>query len=250
MGKEQKMDYESFVGQRFGKLLIRGSIIKSSGTRSLLYQVCLCDCGKERLVQMGNLINGRISACSSCTIVRDITGQRFGKILVIKSLGMDKKRNAKWECQCDCGKRFAIFGSALTNAGVKSCGCVPRGPSLPYGESYFNRVYYRYVKSAKNRNLPFELSKETFREMISRNCYYCNKSPEYREYKNYNKNGGIIFNGIDRVDNNKGYIKDNVVACCEQCNRIKLNYTLDEFLTKTKDIYENLRLNEYKTGER
>jgi hypothetical protein len=242
------MEKINAIGQKFGKLLIKGSIIKNSGTRKLLYQVCLCDCGKERMVQLGNLINGSVYACASCTIIQDITGKRFGKILVIKSLGMDEKRNAKWECQCDCGNRFTIFGSALIKAGVKSCGCVPRGPSLPYGESYFNRVYSTYVRSAKNRNLSFELSKDMFREIISKNCYYCNKPPEYREYSNYNKNGGIICNGIDRVDNNQGYVENNVVSCCEQCNRTKLNYTLDEFFTKIKNIYENLKLNEYKTG--
>jgi hypothetical protein len=32
--------------------------------------------------------------------------------------------------------------------------------------------------------------------------------------------GEWVYNGIDRVDNNKQYIKENLVSCCKKCNFI------------------------------
>ena len=58
--------------------------------------------------------------------VRDISGQRFGRLVVIKRVydhGI-KTRNAVWMCQCDCGKQTRVVGSSLTSGISKSCGCL------------------------------------------------------------------------------------------------------------------------------
>ena len=36
--------------------------------------------------------------------MKDISGQRFGKWLILWPIGKDKHRNMRWVCQCDCGK--------------------------------------------------------------------------------------------------------------------------------------------------
>ena len=34
----------------------------------------------------------------------DLTGKRFGRLIVIRQIGVDKRRREKtWLCQCDCG---------------------------------------------------------------------------------------------------------------------------------------------------
>lgn len=38
-----------------------------------------------------------------------------------------------------------------------------------------------------------------------------------------------MYNGIDRIDNQKGYSLDNVVACCRICNNAKSDMTVHEF---------------------
>ena len=56
-------------------------------------------------------------------------------------------------------------------------------------------------------------------------------------------NGDFIYNGIDRLDNNEGYLPSNVVTCCKICNRAKHSLTVVEFLEWVRDIsktyYEN-----------
>lgn len=93
-----------------------------------------------------------------------------------------------------------------------------------YGKSVKGRLT-NYKASAKIRNREFTLDLKYFIDNWNKNCYYCG-----------DKINGI---GIDRKDNNIGYIKENVVLCCEMCNRMKLNYTLDNFLLHCEKIVNN-----------
>ena len=81
---------------------------------------------------------------------------------------------------------------------------------------------YNYKKSAKKRNLTFELSDEEFLNLVKLPCHYC-------EY-----NDDVI--GIDRKDSNKGYVKSNILPCCEQCNLMKNDSTYKNFLNICEHI--------------
>ena len=89
-----------------------------------------------------------------------------------------------------------------------------------------NVVWNHYVKGAKKRKIDFTLTKTQFETMISEPCFYCA----------YHKDGEV--NGIDRIDNNKGYLIDNVVACCEACNAMKGSQHPQEFIDKLYTIWK------------
>lgn len=59
-------------------------------------------------------------------IVADLTGQRFGKLCVIRKIGKDKYGISQWECLCDCGNLTAASISNLRNGNTTSCGCYGR----------------------------------------------------------------------------------------------------------------------------
>ena len=54
--------------------------------------------------------------------LKDITGQRFGR-LVVKSRAEGNGRPA-WQCQCDCGKQCVVVGEDLRSGKTRSCGCL------------------------------------------------------------------------------------------------------------------------------
>lgn len=54
----------------------------------------------------------------------DLTGQRFGKLTVIKESAERKGGRVCWECQCDCGNVVVVKGLSLKNGDTKSCGCL------------------------------------------------------------------------------------------------------------------------------
>lgn len=95
-------------------------------------------------------------------------------------------------------------------------------------EAFTNKhvIWNHYVKGAKKRGIHFTLSKTLFESLIIKPCFYCN----------YYKEGEV--NGIDRVDNQKGYIEENAVPCCETCNVLKGSQHPQEFIDKMKAIYQ------------
>lgn len=162
----------------------------------------------------------------------DLLGQRFGKLVVVEFAYMDSDEQARWKCLCDCGKTHVVRGNCLRRGTTKSCGCgryeiVPPN-KLPDGVSDFNRMYADYKDWAGKRNREFSLTKDEFKLMINSVCQYCGREPQAPITKRATKTK-FVFNGIDRVDNTKGYTVENCVPCCNICNRAKKNMTLDEF---------------------
>ncbi len=55
---------------------------------------------------------------------KDITGQRFGRLIALRDVGKDRHGTRLWRCKCDCGKETTVVGCSLTSARTKSCGCL------------------------------------------------------------------------------------------------------------------------------
>lgn len=60
----------------------------------------------------------------------DLTGQRFGRLLVIERVDRSKLnyvlpgRQLYWLCKCDCGEELVVASSSLLSGKTKSCGCL------------------------------------------------------------------------------------------------------------------------------
>ena len=161
----------------------------------------------------------------------DLTGKKFGRLTVIeRSYPNTKWGLPRWLCKCSCGTEKVIDSSNLKSGRTKSCGCLVK---LPPGVSGMHGLIGCYKASAKRHNVSFELIEKQFKELTQLDCYYCDSSPK----QGYGK---YIHNGLDRVDNNKGYTIDNVVPCCKQCNHAKTNLTLQEFRDWVKRIYNKM----------
>lgn len=172
----------------------------------------------------------------------DETGKRYGKLTVL-SKSRKKTRKAFWDCVCDCGNNCTVRADNLRTK-TTSCGCdvyekTCSAKGLAEGDSQFNALYSSYESNARRKNLPFFLSKEVFKLVVSQNCYYCGKIPSETFKKNGLK-GVFIYNGVDRKDSTKGYIQDNCLPCCTDCNYMKSNIPHNRFLEKIQMIYTNM----------
>lgn len=58
------------------------------------------------------------------TKVKDITGQKFGRLTVVERVGNDKHGGVLWKCKCDCGNYKVTSLNSLRNGYTKSCGCL------------------------------------------------------------------------------------------------------------------------------
>lgn len=115
---------------------------------------------------------------------------------------------------------------------------------LKRGESSFNAFYKRYKWSAKKKDMEFDFTKEEFRKIVEKNCFYCNVPPNTPHSHSRDSYGDYYSNGIDRVDNSIGYTHANSRPCCTKCNRAKHALGEDEFRVLIVNIYNHFILGE------
>lgn len=59
----------------------------------------------------------------------DLTGQRFGRLVVVRREVDTNCKDSKWLCKCDCGNEIIVLGINLKNNSTKSCGCLRKESS-------------------------------------------------------------------------------------------------------------------------
>jgi hypothetical protein len=106
-------------GERFGSLV---AIEKTKTEGKITFWTFLCDCGKTIETKRRNVTEGKRKSCG-CKNVQDMTGQRFGKLIVLKQ-NNKKGGDYYWDCLCDCGNKHNVSGSHLRTRNIKSCGCL------------------------------------------------------------------------------------------------------------------------------
>ena len=77
----------------------------------------------------------------------DLTGKRFGRLVVLGKTGMNNIGLVLWTCQCDCGGMKTVIANKLKTGHVKSCGCLGR-PSYDLQGKKFGRL--TAVRKIKN----------------------------------------------------------------------------------------------------
>ncbi len=158
----------------------------------------------------------------------DLAGATIGATKVVKDLG-----DGRWECICTiCGQVFARRHKKLLEArgsATSSCGeclvLVARGARRARLEAYHEqigtdherrvlRVFRRYQREAKRRGLGWALSMDDIHDVIFQPCTYC---------------GAVGPSGIDRINNDSYYVRENIQPCCWTCNRAKGSLLLSEW---------------------
>jgi hypothetical protein len=185
----------------------------------------------------------------------DYIGRTMGKLTVTEQLPtrqVGKSYKVYFLCQCECGTIRAFQADNVISGNSKSCGClkVQRCKegiwSKKPGQANAKCVYVNYRNGARKRNIEFLLSFEDFLALSQDLCFYCGSEPSTSGDVTFTKgpkkgqsrcNGAFIYNGLDRLDNSRGYIVDNCVACCSYCNVAKRHYTISEFLAWVGKVY-------------
>jgi cytochrome c5 len=238
----------NLTGQRFERWIVlrKGPerfICKNGKSGEFMYW-CRCDCGNEKYVKPSSLYDGDSKSCgclrSEMKAGKHLYGKRFGNITVIErsqTYRSDKEKRFLYRCFCHVCEQEFLSGISKIHKGA-SCGCIPQGARLPKGEGGFNAVWNEYVNGSQKRKLQFDLTREQFRDLITKNCHYCDSPPssvklKYQASTNWGK---FVYNGIDRMDNSKGYTSSNSITCCSSCNIAKGTLSYYDFIEKARKI--------------
>ena len=138
---------------------------------------------------------------------KDLTGEKFGRLLVVKRHGTNKFRFATWLCKCDCGNEKVVVGQNLTNGVTRSCGCLVIDSATKHG-LYGTRIHNIWTdmkQRCTNKNHTY------FKDYGGRGISVCtqwsNSFILFYQWAVLNGYRGDLT--IDRIDNNKGYSPDN-----------------------------------------
>ena len=167
----------------------------------------------------------------------DLTKRRFGRLLVVGRAGTDKWGGSTWHTVCDCGGKKVVPGSNLRGGHTRSCGCLHREyleRKRKPGNAARNQVLLAYKSSPKG----WSLSDVRFDELTSQNCCYCGHPPANRHKS---ATSIFVYNGIDRIQSNRGYEEGNVAPCCKVCNRAKSDMSVAEFLAWARLVVRQAR---------
>ena len=85
-------------------------------------------------------------------------------------------------------------------------------------------IFKGYNKNAIRKGFVFEVSLQQLTEFLNKPCIYC----------------GDIARGVDRIDNSKGYIMENMATCCKKCNQMKSNLSQQDFIDQCVKVSRNL----------
>ncbi len=166
--------------------------------------------------------------------VKDLSGQKFSKLTVIKRVGNTNYGQPLWECKCECGNTAFASGQHLREGRIKSCGCLKKEALVKH--RMCNTRLYRIWSSMKERcNNP---KRRDFKRYGERGIKVCEEWGDFLTfYKWAISNGYSKTLTLDRIDVNGNYEPSNCrwVTVKEQGNN-RTNNHLITYNGETKTI--------------
>ena len=161
----------------------------------------------------------------------DLTGQPFGRLIVIREYGRAKDRQVTWLCRCDCGREVVVKAGNLLSENTQSCGCLRLERNTTHGCNH--EPWYPTYASMMARCGHFKGASERqlndYRDRGITVCELWQKSPlDFGDW--------LLAHGwreglqIDRIDNSLGYSPENcrVVTPKENANNRRNTTVLDD----------------------
>jgi hypothetical protein len=161
-------------------------------------------------------------------------GDTFKLLTAINVCDKGKNGVLIWLCKCHCGNFTKVRTTQLKNGRIVSCGC--------YRKRYRNHRWTGYCGisgsrvaeirlRAKKKGLQFDLTAKFLWELFEKQNKKCAITGIEIDL---DKNGSV-----DRIDSTKGYTKDNVWWTDIKINKMKLDFSLSEFLMMCEQVTNN-----------
>lgn len=170
---------------------------------------------------------------------------KFDRILNIGDESEQGKRVVAWDntaprhktytLQCTrCGYTAQTSAKSFNNV-CKKCSIKRKNKSsLEY------LMYSKYRNKAESQEMPFSVSLESFSRALHSDCMYCGRPPEQKMIVNRSTDNILIYNGVDRIVCDLGYVEGNIAPCCWICNQAKKNYSPQEFKNMIINWFERI----------
>lgn len=150
---------------------------------------------------------------------KNLTGQRFGRLVAIEPSEKTRDRRVIWKCQCDCLNITFVESSNLTKGHTKSCGCLHREQSAVNAvkastkhNAWGTRLYGVWTDMRTRCNNP---NHKAYKHYGGRGITVCDEWSDYSVFRDwalangYDENAPKFKCTIDRIDVNGNYEPKN-----------------------------------------
>ena len=139
----------------------------------------------------------------------DLTGKKFGRLLVLKRSKRRSHGKVHWECRCSCSSVIVVPSGDLNSGHSKSCGCLKRDMTIERNMIHGLSDHEIFFIWANMMQRCYNPKHPGYAYWGGRNIRVCKRWHDVKNfiddmYPTYKK--GL---SLDRVDNSKGYSKDN-----------------------------------------
>lgn len=160
--------------------------------------------------------------------MNDLTGRRFGRLIVLGPTDRRYCGNIIWRCRCDCGNEIERPGSMLLRKQTSSCGCYARDYHYVHGGK--DTPEYEIWCAVKKRCL--NPNDTAYRYYGGRGITICDRWKN--SFASFIEDMGkrpSKEHSIDRIDDNKGYEPGNCrwATRIEQMNNVRTNHRIDVY---------------------
>lgn len=136
----------------------------------------------------------------------DLTGQRFGRLIVIHRTTTTSYGGIRWCCKCDCGQTRFVFGHALRHGQTQSCGCWNREKATTHGMTNTPEftVWEMMIQRCTNKN------HTSYPDYGGRGIAICQRW--LSSFQNFFDDMGqrpTPVHTLERTDNSRGYNPNN-----------------------------------------
>lgn len=211
---------EDLTGRRFGKWSV---IKRDKDSKKEVRWICKCDCGTVKSVSAASLKKGASTNCG-CEKFVDLSGKRFGRLLVIERaepiISSSGKTVQMWRCKCDCGNETVVRHGCLQGGHTTSCGCYHKEKfgDINRTHNLSNKSHlYSVWKNMKDRC--YREKCKSYKNYGGRGISVCDEwRNNYKAfydwsiengYKEEQTSGGVNILSIDRIDVNGNYEPSN-----------------------------------------
>lgn len=150
----------------------------------------------------------------------DMSGQRFGMVVVVERVPNSASGMAMWKVRCDCGGESCVQASNLRNGRTRSCGCLRAGDHwnrrgnlkhghtagyTPRGTRRMSTLYATWSSMIQRCTNP---KAQNYRHYGGRGIRICER---WMTFENFAADMGTRppRMSLDRIDNNGNYEPGN-----------------------------------------
>jgi len=164
----------------------------------------------------------------------NLSGLKFGKLNVISQCPIKTRYGDRyWNCICDCGNIKSAGKQQLLSGRTKSCGCLKSETNRKTfkGHNDISGTFFNSIRRrALNNSIDFSISIEYIWELFLEQNRKCALSGIDLILHSHLRTSNTITASLDRIDNNKGYVKGNVQWLHKDINMMKHAHIQDYFI--------------------